>query len=415
MAVCNVCSDVLFEILSRVELKTLRKCRLLSRECNSLTYESSFIRLHCQRTKTIAGYFIQSLRSNWYHSTFLSIDNPGLDPMLSLDFLPGRRPVKILATADQGLMFCVSQFPENHYYICKPSTKQWETIPSPNPGYFTRKIAMVELRSDPLLFKIVRLSDGENRDSESETELDYDYKHFQCEIFNSNTWAWKRLNDLMLSYDEYFNTKPAISAYGGLHWLTSNKDKNNILSFHENKESWELVPLPDSLCQIDYKYSVNLAQYEGKLALICVRCDSDLLELWIIKDFYGKKLWTKRFTVNLQAFKEEIGHSSAYSFYNKDTLLMTEAFGTIFYNFKNGQYDRLKLGSKHMNIESAFFVQTNYEPIQLRRPKKDFLFSIVPAPIFLVFCPHKEGQRVNRGNLFDMILLAVEVLMLVSF
>ncbi|XP_022728888.1 uncharacterized protein LOC111284494 [Durio zibethinus] len=386
MAPCNVNSDLLFEILSRMELKTMRRYRILSRECNSLTYESSFMRLHCQRTKTIAGYFVQSLRSNRYHSTFLSIDNPGLDPGLSLDFLPDRS-LEILATVDQGLMFCMNQGPENRHYICKPSTRQWEVLPSPNSRYFTRKTAMVVLRSDPLRFKIVRLSDGEYNDSELELENskpevdDYDYKRFQVEIFDSKIWAWEQLDDLMLSYDEFFNSKPAVSAYGGLHWLTSNKEKNNILSFYEDTESWELVSLPNALWE-RYWYSVNLTEYEGKLAFICV--SPDFIELWV-QNYYGEKFWTKRDSINLKSFNQKIGHSSANSFYNADILFMNSLFSAIFYNFKTGQFNRLELPLKHMHIDSAFFIQTDSKPIRFRQHKKSFASNIFTLLIFVVF------------------------------
>ncbi|XVF35104.1 hypothetical protein REPUB_Repub18cG0115800 [Reevesia pubescens] len=308
MAPCNISSDVLFEILSRVELKTLRRCRTLSRECYNLTYESNFMQLHCQRTKTIAGYFFQSLVSNRYHSTFLSVDNPGLDhELLSLNFLP-ERFVQILATVNQGLMFCVGQGPQHHYYICKPSTKQWEIIPSPNPRFFTRKMGMVVLKSDPLRFKIVRISDGVcDLEPEYDSQLDIEYykreltdrvyKHFQTEVFDSDIWAWKELDDLMLSYYELFNTKPAISAY-------------------------------DSLCdRYRYRY-INLVEYAGNLAFICMKPGFNSLDLWVLK---GQKLWTKPYTINLSG---DIGYH-AESFYNADTLLMTDMFRATFYNFKN--------------------------------------------------------------------------------
>ncbi|XVF35103.1 hypothetical protein REPUB_Repub18cG0115700 [Reevesia pubescens] len=366
MAPCNISSDVLFEILSRVELKTLRRCRTLSRECYNLTYESNFMQLHCQRTKTIAGYFFQSLVSNRYHSTFLSVDNPGLDhELLSLNFLP-ERFVQILATVNQGLMFCVGQGPQHHYYICKPSTKQWEIIPSPNPRFFTRKMGMVVLKSDPLRFKIVRISDGVcDLEPEYDSQLDIDYykreltdrvyKHFQTEVFDSDIWAWKELDDLMLSYYELFNTKPAISAYGGLHWHIDNKQKHNILSFYGDKERWVLVSSPDSLCdRYRYRY-INLVEYAGSLAFICMKPGFNSLDLWVLK---GQKLWTKPYTINLSG---DIGYY-VESFYNADTLLMTDMFRATFYNFKNGEFNRLELPINHVRTESAFFIQTDYEP-----------------------------------------------------
>ncbi|EOY30312.1 F-box associated ubiquitination effector family protein, putative [Theobroma cacao] len=393
MKPCDLSSDVMFEILSRMPLKMLRRCRLLSRECNSLTYESSFMRLHCQRTNTIAGYFIQTSKKSRGYSTFCSIDNPGVaSDQLTLDFLP--ETVHIRATADQGLMLCESQRSQNRYYVCKPGTRQWETIPNPNPRYFTCKTAMLVIGSDPLRFKLVRLSDPEPKEAEleseySEPELD-NYRRYPCEIFDSEIWAWKQLDDVMLSYDEFFDLGHAISAYGGLHWLTSTGDKKNILSFNEDKESWESVSLPESFCHGDHCYHVNLAEYEGKLALIYQRPEIPLLELWVMKDYYGK-LWSKKHRVNLADFCKENGFYSAYTLYNADMIFMQGYYTAIFYNFKNGQFDRLRLPSTHMFSESAFFFQTDYEPIILRQPREKLsmphCYSTLIFMLFLLFVP----------------------------
>ncbi|KAK8542914.1 hypothetical protein V6N13_136535 [Hibiscus sabdariffa] len=177
--------DILSEILSRADLKTMKKCRILSKKYNALTYESSFIQSHVQRTKTLCGYLIQGLSSNGLYSTFVSEDNPGIDDKkLRLDFLPARY-VEILAVVDIGLVFCKSQHPEDQYYICKPTTQQWELIPSPNPPYPNppypvQKIAMIVLKSNPLWFKITRLSDDFDF-------CDSVFKSLDCRIFDSNT------------------------------------------------------------------------------------------------------------------------------------------------------------------------------------------------------------------------------------
>ncbi|KAK8654732.1 hypothetical protein V6N13_107332 [Hibiscus sabdariffa] len=115
-------------ILSRADLKTMKKCRIQSKECKDLTYESSFMQLHSQKTTTMVGYLLQSLQRNRFDSLFLSLDNPDSDRKLTpnfLDFLSEREPVKILATVDEGLVFCCTRrFIAEEFYICKPSTQQ---------------------------------------------------------------------------------------------------------------------------------------------------------------------------------------------------------------------------------------------------------------------------------------------------
>ena len=54
---------------------------------------------------------------------------------------------------------------ENRYYICKPSNRQWELFPVQ-----ILDLLLQRLPSDPLRFKIVRLSNGEYKDWEFDLE-----------------------------------------------------------------------------------------------------------------------------------------------------------------------------------------------------------------------------------------------------
>ncbi|GMI89407.1 hypothetical protein like AT1G64295 [Hibiscus trionum] len=375
MAACNFSNDVLFEILSRAKLKTMKKCRILSKECKDLTYESSFMQLHAQRTTTMVGYLLQSLRgATRLDSLFLSIANPDLDPKLTrnfLDFLPERQPVKILATVDEGLVFCCTrQFRADKFYICKPSTQQSELVPSPNPRHFTEKVGMLVLGSNPLRFKIVQLSDAVHDEVDFEVDFDdecYSHKRYHCEIFDSKSWEWKQSDDLMLSYYDVLNNKPAVSARGGLHWLVHNMDQcnNNILSFYGDKDNWATSSLPDFLCRNDRR-STNLATCEGSLALICVDRDSNSVDVWVSKDC-SQQIWIKKLRVNLESFSEEIGHVSVNSFYNADTLFIIGLWTVIFYNFKTGETKSINLPSNYQMPESVYFIQSDFESVRFKQ------------------------------------------------
>lgn len=161
MASHFLCSDMIFEILTHMPLQALAKCRLVSKEWNNVTYESSFTQLHGERSSTISGYFVQ-VYTGKHSSEFVSIDqNWSRLSDLSLDFLPS--PVEILACCNQGLIFCVSENLVNrprifNYYVCKPSTKQWKIIPNPKTKYRTERTAIMVMKLKPLHYKIVRLS-----------------------------------------------------------------------------------------------------------------------------------------------------------------------------------------------------------------------------------------------------------------
>ncbi|KAK8991394.1 hypothetical protein V6N11_062409 [Hibiscus sabdariffa] len=240
--------DVLFEILSRSDLETMSKCRLVSRECNALTYTPSFMRSHCERTNTLCGHiFYVSTQSGAFW--------------------------RILAVVDIGLFFCRVRDPGIKYLVCKPTICQWRLIPAPGSGdsspYF-----MTVLKSKPLKFKILRLHP-------------HGLCNFNCEIFYSDVWFWKQLDDLILPDSQSLqDQRHAISVCGRLYWITLIQYEYGILIFDQDKENWEVNQVPD-LCKNRLFYDIKLSVYGGKVAIMGKRRDTETVEVWVLKYSHG--------------------------------------------------------------------------------------------------------------------------------
>ncbi|KAG4190143.1 hypothetical protein ERO13_A07G014250v2 [Gossypium hirsutum] len=392
MASYDFSNDVLLEIFSRADLKTMKKCRVLSKECKDLTYESTFIRPHSQRTSTMVGYLLQCMKIfvyGWrdrFTSNFVSIANSGLEPKLTrnvLNFLPEQ--AQIVAAVNEGLVLCSPRiYGENWFYICKPSTQQWEFIPAPNPRFYRSKISMLVLRLNPLRFIIVGLSDTDCSDdthsvsvseSDSESDLDSEYsdeevndrvvsneKLWHCEIFDSKSWEWKQSDDLKLTYDDFFKNEQGVSACGGIHWLISNReqDKDIVLSFDGNKEEWTMASLPNSLRRKEYCEQIALVSCEGNLGLVKVsfKTRAQMVDVWVLN---YEHIWIRKHAMNLN---KECYLTRFHSFYSADTLVMKDMWSVYFYNFKTQKFVRVTAGNQ--NIDAAYFIQTDFELIQLK-------------------------------------------------
>ncbi|TYH29062.1 hypothetical protein ES288_A02G194300v1 [Gossypium darwinii] len=351
MASYDFSRDILFEIFSRAELKTMKECRVLSKECKDLTYESSFMRLHSERTSTMVGYLLQSSRvpTQYLVSIADSVKPTAYSPYVSY-FLHHR--FRVVAAANEGLVLCsLSKFGGNSFYICKPTTQQWEVIPSPKPQFWKTNISMLVLGSNPLRFKIVRLSDSRYDDighvsdhSESEYSDEEDVS-WHCEIFDSKSWEWKQSDDLKLTCHDSFKNTQVVSACGGLHWLMFNheQDKHTILSFDGDKEEWGMTSLPDSLGGKDHRCQI-----------------AHMLDVWILN---YEKIWIKKHTINLESLNEKVPHSRFHSFYGADTVFMVDIGWVSFYNFKTHKLNRIMVGG---SIDSAHFIQTGSESVKLK-------------------------------------------------
>ncbi|KAJ8750836.1 hypothetical protein K2173_016017 [Erythroxylum novogranatense] len=355
--------DMVFQILTSCSLQTLAKCRTLSRECNSMTSDTPFMNLLLQRTGVVSGFFVQTIHFNSCYSTFVSRHTSNHNP--SLDFLPVH--TKIAASGGLVLLLGIND-KGNHkipkYYVCKPCTKQWQRIPNPKTRFFTKNIGMIVLRSNPLRYKIVRFSEHKfpslffkNKEA---------YYFLRCEVFDSDTWAWKELEDVKLQYGEFLAFRPPVPARGSLHWVTTG---NNVLGFDPNNETHTIFSLPEAIIEdSDSQESEELVPYEGKLGFIRNRKDS-CMELWVMERKNCEVAWNKRPSINLEDLSTKESFWSTRSFYNADTTLLEGFYKMIFYNIKDGKIDSVSMNRILGQVEIFPFL-SDFEVVDLKTRKE---------------------------------------------
>ncbi|EOA17956.1 hypothetical protein CARUB_v10006367mg [Capsella rubella] len=278
--------DIILEILSYCPVSAIEKFRFLNKDYYKLISESSFINLNLRRTKSVFGVFLQyqGYHSAFYSSYVLTSENIHRRSNLSLDFLPLEK-VKIEACdPSHGILLCVDskRYGRNPYMVCKPTTKQFQTIPNPETGCSRTIITgLMVIRANPLRYKIVKLS------QEMKIENDNCYT-LLCEVFDSDLFAWKRLeDDVKLPKGEFLRISSVpISANGFLHWLTtSNK---NVFRFCMKTSTWSLLPLPND--DLAKGSPLILAKYEGKLCIMLWKAKSgeSLKGFWMLHSSFGK-------------------------------------------------------------------------------------------------------------------------------
>ena len=367
-----------FEILTRASPETLARCRLVSKTWNKATYAEHFAQLFLQRAKVVSGYYAQTLNRFQYSTTFVMENNIGgnlecYSNKLSLSFLPGRN-IEIVATTKQGLLLCLNHDAKRprlpQYIVCKPTTQQWQQIRNPKTRYFTEKIMMVVLGSNPIRYKIVRFSEPECVCVRYKSKL---YTTHRCEIFDSKIWAWKCLSEnIKLPYYESLDLKSMISISGNfLYALTYNH--KSLFVFDIEKESSEIFSIPQPLCN-EFGYCKNkLVEYEGKLGMLCM-VTKECMELWVMNDkINGQTTWSMRKKEDFGNLLEKERHASLVEFCNNDLALMNGFYKAIFYNFQNSTLNEVKL-KNHVSClypDKFFRVEySNWEPIELVKPQK---------------------------------------------
>ncbi|XP_073119721.1 F-box protein At5g49610-like [Henckelia pumila] len=355
MASPELSSDTIFKILTQItSLKSLDTCKVVSKEWKKMIYESSFTSIHCEGTKIKSGYFIQDIRHNEYVSKFVSCDST-----LPKECLP--KKVKILACAsNQGILCCEKQLGKQQcrYYVCIPMTREWRALPNPKIRHRTTAMAMIVLRSQPLRFKIIRLS--RRRIIEPLKQL----SSYRVEIFDSEIRGWKEeQEDVILPYDEFICTNPAVSASNALHWLTT---EANVLSYDVAKNSFDVFSLPKLVKEdINGSYrSKHLSEYQGKLGFTCLTEKGDI-DLWTVDDIKIHS-WKKEIkSGNIESLGEVATHPSPAGFYNSDVAFLTAFCEVGFYMLQDCSFRTVKLNELD-DAREVFRFRSDIEPANLR-------------------------------------------------
>ncbi|KAI3874249.1 hypothetical protein MKX03_014281 [Papaver bracteatum] len=296
------------EILTRVSLGTLlRQCQWVCRDWHKLIHESNFQLIHSQRTRIASGcfFFIQHKSQSIPDSiTFVPLNNelpnPSQIPSPSLKFLPSH--IRILGSSPCGSLLCFETLNKLEttqsipvFYICKPATREWRKIPNPRTRFPSLAMRIVVTQTFPTLqYKIFRFSEMRGG------KLDY-----HCEIFDSNTWVWKRLADVkpLYGFAELFG---GVYIHGCLHWI-GRKREIHVLSMEQ--EMWTTtMHLPPDIIESEKYITYLLVLVDGKMGVMI--SNLEWMELWVLQNYYSPSTldnWKREYRKDLRPLHREVG------------------------------------------------------------------------------------------------------------
>ncbi|CAL1413904.1 unnamed protein product [Linum trigynum] len=279
-------------------------------------------------------------------------------------------------------MTCVTNEPRglHRYYVVKPATKQFFPLPNPKTKHFTRHpVGMIVLRSHPLRFKLVRLSNSTHSHRNNTLLL-------RCEVFDSECWSWKKqrqldiidhnVQPLPLQRDEekYLEPESPVAARGSLHWLTFH---GRVSAFHgDTSDTWECFPLPREIREKDrYEGAMQLAEYEGKLGAMFTGWESGVMELWVLERYCGdEKRWEERLRLDLK----ERAAVRVLGFCDADTVVLERRDGGVAVcEFRVGRMTVVEGLRCTSWLDGIFVVRSDLERTEFGRPdgKKDVGFE----------------------------------------
>ncbi|XP_026409371.1 uncharacterized protein LOC113304458 [Papaver somniferum] len=297
---------IVSEILTRVSLAALlRQFQWVCRDWHNCIHDSKFQLIHSQKTPVVAsGFFVlveRSIENISDSNIFFPFNNDpsnpsNKNPSPSLDFLPS--PVAIAGSSPFGSLLCCVTLDKLQtgksipmFYIRKPATREWRKIPNPKTRFPDVGMRIVVMQTYPTLqYKIVRIS------------ATSDVIKYCCELFDSVTWAWKRLPNLK-SLSGLVDRFGAVLINGCLHWM-NNRRQTHVFSIEQEK--WNaIIHLPPDIVESELDIRYLLILVDGKIGVLI--SNREWTEVWVLENYYIHTSWKRKFRKDLRAISCEVG------------------------------------------------------------------------------------------------------------
>ena len=306
--------DVVEDILGHLPVKSLTRFRCVSKSCDSIITDPTFITKHLKlnlkqseslkSTKTHSGYLLYTTKDKNSSSSSSKqlctavCNNDRTLTQVSRFEIPSFFDECNIVACCNGL-FCMADYGLSHIiYLWNPSIRMFKKLlATPTPDEDARSVFGLAYNSQNNDFKVLRL-----------VSVFY-LEEAKAEIYSLSTDSWRTVVISMESlrgYEPNFGTTmfkwmepPCLFLNGALHTVAITSRHRFILSFDVNDESFREIMLPPNGPNHLDVVTVNLAVFKGSLAVfVFVQLRQGILcQIWVMEEYGVTESWTRKYMV----------------------------------------------------------------------------------------------------------------------
>ncbi|KAM7490383.1 hypothetical protein LguiA_033304 [Lonicera macranthoides] len=305
----NLPNHIVFDILSRLPVKTLFTCRFISKSWTTLLSNPEFAKLHLSRSPT-------SLLLKPYHFIYQNTILRGIrnsrrlhlvdlhtpdSPQNKLKFIPNINIPNIgfnLLNSCNGLL-CLSDSKDS-IYITNPILGEY--IKLPNCGDNCEVVCAIGFSHMTNQYKVVRSLHKRFVDPISGLEKPSD-DYYKAEVYTLGERTWRSVSGNGPFYMD--NDSPNSFVNGALHWLGyPSKSGEFIHCFDFVSEQFRTISEPSDFGPLDEGFfspdPIRVAVLRGHLS-IC-NFNNCHLAIWMMKDYGVKESWSKDYVIQTMTY-----------------------------------------------------------------------------------------------------------------
>ncbi|XP_054821291.1 F-box protein CPR1-like [Prosopis cineraria] len=316
--------DVMVEILLKLPLESLMRCKILNKSTYALISSCNFIKKHFQLSKSQQGMLAFHCETLTGFSAALLPDDIS-QPVIDLELpRPSDKIIgEIIPYGPCNGIFCLHfTYLDCTDQLClwNPVTREVKVLPLPNhhislmDDFVIHGFGIVPGTND---YKVVRILTSMDFDIE-------DSKPFIAEVYNLSTNSWRTID---ITESAYSLVSPIFCSYlkGVYHWLTLGLSEEAIICFDMSDEVFWKMELPevyedDSIRQVT---DCNVAVINDTIAYVkeySLNYSMDSrIDIWVMNEYSVEASWNKRYVIG-----PGLGLSKFLGFWKEDEILVGE-------------------------------------------------------------------------------------------
>lgn len=368
-------SEIVIDILSRLPIKSLVRCRCVCKSWLHLTQELYLIDTHLSISSKNEIFYGLILRSSipshttCWHSKLSFVQNDGTDDYKCVNFnfsLPLLHTYEIIGSWN-GLLCLFDPIVKYSTHILNPCTGEFGFLPNPIRNLGDRVSVVVGFGFLPKrnVYKVVEIVYYRR----AIVDDDNDGVRSSVYVYTFGDDSWRFIGSAPFR-GRYFSEA---CVNGALHWVSSCYDGlklvDQIVAFDLQNEVFRVIPHPDfDSGRLNY----TLGVLQGCLSATRHKF-RDYVEIWVMKDYGVKESWTKCLKIVCSEVGLIIGAVQPLSFQRNGELMLQHGGTLLCYNPLTKRLRELRISGMPRSFKAVIHVGSLVSPRKLlKRENTEF-------------------------------------------
>ncbi|XP_055823479.1 F-box protein At3g07870-like [Solanum dulcamara] len=362
-------SEIVIDILSRLPIKSLVKCRCICKSWLHLTQELHLIDTHLSissKNEIFYGLILKSsipIHTTCWHSKLSFVQRDGTDDYKCVNFnfsLPLLNNYEIMGSCN-GLLCLFDPIVKYLTHMLNPCTGEFVFLPNPirdleDPVSVVVGFGFLPKRN---VYKVVEIVYYKR----AIVDDDNDGLRSNVYVYTIGDDSWRCIGSAPYSLrDKYFS---GACVNGSLHWVSSGYDGpklvDQIVGFDLENEVFRVIPHPDfDSGRLNYILGV----LQGRLSATRYKFQ-DYVEIWVMKDYGVKESWTKCVKVVCSEVGLIIGPVQPLFFQRNGELILQHGGSLLSYSPLTKKLSELRISGMPRSFKAVIHVGSLVSPRKL--------------------------------------------------